>query len=224
MIRIAEFASREALMQAAASRLAEALKQAMAQRGEACAALSGGSTPEPAYRILAAMPIDWTRIIFLLVDERFVPPAHEASNEGMLRRTLGPALSAGARLLPMFADNSALEEAARRADAVYASQRADIALMGVGDDGHTASWFPQSHELPAALDLANPRTVIAVRAPGAAGSTERQTMTRAAIAKSESRLLLVTGASKRALLENAPPKAPVAALLDAAPTEIFWAE
>src|SRR6185503_512980 len=91
-LRITEFATREALMQAAAQRLADVLQDAIGKHGSACAALSGGSTPAPAYRAFATMPLDWTKITFALVDERFVPPSHAASNEALVRRELGAAL------------------------------------------------------------------------------------------------------------------------------------
>jgi len=219
---VREFASRDALMQATADCIAEALNDAILARGAACAALSGGETPEPAYRALATHPLDWPRVTLLLVDERFVPPSDPASNEGMLRRALATALASGARLLPMFADNATPDEAAARADAVYAREQIDIALMGMGDDGHTASWFPRSLNLAAALDLANPRTVIAVNAPGAAGSAARLTMTRSAIAKARNRLLLLAGEKKRQALQAQGANAPVAALLQIG-ADIFWA-
>ncbi|MBX9747636.1 MAG: 6-phosphogluconolactonase, partial [Hyphomonadaceae bacterium] len=88
MLQITEFATRDALMQATAERIADTLIQAIAERGHGCAALSGGSTPEPAYRALAEIPMDWDQITFALVDERFVPPSHEASNERMIETAL----------------------------------------------------------------------------------------------------------------------------------------
>jgi 6-phosphogluconolactonase len=220
------FADRDALMCATADRIAAALSQGIAQRGFACAALSGGGTPEPAYALLASQSLDWARIIFALVDERFVPPEHEGSNEKMLRRALAPALAQGAKLLPMYVAGSTADAAAS-ADQLYDSIFIDIAVMGMGGDGHTASWFPGvAHEV---LDLANPRTVIHVYAPQAAGAPDRLTLTRVAYNRAGGALLLLTGEDKRARLAGALSEpledAPVAALFapGSPPIETLWA-
>ena len=213
-------------MEAAAQRLAEALTQALTLRGAACAALSGGTTPAPAYRKLAARDLNWRRVSFALVDERFVPVGHEDSNEGMLRAALAPGLERGATLVPMYAPATTLEAAAARADAAYAQLDIDVALMGMGADAHTASWFPGA--LGDVLDPANPRSVIAVTAPGAAGAASRLTLTLSKLSRAHRLLLLIAGKDKRAALEaamHAPPDAaPIAALLGLdAPLEIMWA-
>jgi 6-phosphogluconolactonase len=215
---ITAFATREAAMQACADRLAQAIAQGIAARGSAAIALSGGSTPEPAYALLASEAIDWPKVTFALVDERWAAPSDAASNEAMLRRALAPALAAGARLLPMWCDAAEGPQAgADLAEPAYAALAYDAALMGMGADGHTASWFPGSAQLEAALDPACPRTVIAVTAPQAAGAAERLTMTRAALRKAGRLVLLITGAEKRAVLERAagedPRRLPVAALV-----------
>jgi 6-phosphogluconolactonase len=108
-------------------------------------------------------------------------------------------LAAGAQLLPMFSD-AELEDAATRAEAIYTGAAIDIALMGMGGDGHTASWFPHSPDLDLALN--SRRTVVAVHAQGAAGSPARLTLTRAALANAKAIVLLITGADKRVLLED----------------------
>ncbi|MEQ1489565.1 MAG: 6-phosphogluconolactonase, partial [Terricaulis sp.] len=182
---IRAFASRDALMQAAAETIANALNKGISARGEGVAALSGGSTPEPAYELLAAQSIEWKRVTFLLVDERFVPTSDAASNEAMLRRALAKALGKGAKLLPMYAHGASAEDAAQRADAHYANKHIDIALMGMGADGHTASWFPESAQLAAALDVSNKRVVISVEAPNAAGAPTRLTLTRSALSRTD---------------------------------------
>lgn len=223
---ITVFADRDALMRATADRIADALNKGVSQRGFACAAFSGGSTPESAYALLATKSLDWTRIIFALVDERFVPPDDDASNEKMLRRALAPALAQGAKLLPMYSVAS-IADAASTADQLYDSIYVDIAVMGMGGDAHTASWFPDfAYE---ALDLANPRTVIHVHAPQAAGAPDRLTLTRSAYNRAGSAVLHITGDDKRAGLAAAMSEpleqAPVAALFapGSPPIETLWA-
>lgn len=219
------FADRPALMRGAADEIADALRQGLRTRESACAALSGGTTPGPAYELLAAMPLDWPRITFALVDERCVPASDPASNEGLLRRALAPAIAAGARVLPMYAGSSSADAA----NAAYAPIHIDIALMGMGDDGHTASWFPGGDGLTAALDPSNAQTVVAVRAPQAAGAADRLTLTRAAIDRADRVLLLIAGQDKRDALDAAMKRsvedAPVNALLQrpGRPPTLLWA-
>jgi 6-phosphogluconolactonase len=224
MRAITAFDTRDGLMAAAARRVSEALVSGVQARGSACAALSGGLTPEPAYRLLAAEAVDWPRVTFALVDERFVPPDHPFSNEGMLRRSLGRAIGRGAAVAPMFAPERRLEEAADLADAAYAPLHFDIALLGMGADGHTASWFPRASGLADAIDPTSSRTVVAVRAVQAAGASERLTLTLAAISRADRVLLVITGDEKRSLLERAVDE-PVAALFNwlPRPPEVLWA-
>ncbi len=172
------FSSRDAMMSAAARAMEEALRFGIVTRGEAAIALSGGTTPEPAYQLLARAPLPWREITLALVDERFVPPDNAASNEGLVRRAFAPALIDGARVTPMFSGGTPPESAAR-ADAAYAALKFDVAVMGMGGDGHTASWFPGAPALTALLDLANPNTVTALNAPDAEPVNDRLTLTRA---------------------------------------------
>jgi len=225
MTDIREYATRAALIQAAADRIAIGLSEAVSRRGKACIALSGGGTPEPAYRALAGANLNWPLVTFMLVDERFVPPEQDASNEGMLRRALVSPLAHGARLLPMFAPD--LAKAADEANENYAREHVDIAVMGMGDDGHTASWFPGMARLDEALDGNTARTVITVHAGAAAGAPDRLTMTRSAIARASAVMLLITGDTKRRRLEQALANddAPIASLFrEPVPTpEVWWA-
>lgn len=222
------FADREALMRAAADQIEAALRAGLKAGGQAAAALSGGSTPEPAYAALAARDLDWANITFGLVDERFAPPSEDASNEKMLRRALAPALAKGAKLAPLYANAPNAAAAAELAEPIYNVLRFDIAVLGMGGDAHTASWFPHNPSLEEALDPTTTRAVLALNAPGAAGTPERLTMTYAAVRESGRLMLLITGADKRARLEQAfnekPSAAPIAAVLRGAPDklDILW--
>jgi 6-phosphogluconolactonase len=141
----------------------------------------------------------------------------------MLRRALTPALETGAALLSMVGTSSTLEHAADDADVLYGRQHIDIALMGMGEDGHTASWFPGVADEA----LRSHRTVVAVHASNASASPERLTLTHAAIAKADAIVLLIAGDTKRARLDAAlhasVSQAPVAALFaDARQPDVFW--
>lgn len=226
-MKLTAFTSREALIEAATERLASALRNGIADRGDACAALSGGSTPEPIYRALATLPLDWPKIMFALVDERFVPISSPASNEGLILRALAPAFSGGALFTPMFFESESLDYSAYVAEGLNAPLSYDIALMGMGDDGHTASWFPNARGLDEALSENTRRSVVAINAPQAQGSAERLTLTRAGLQRSHALILVITGDAKRARLEQAldAQDAPVAALFQAGmpPIEVLWA-
>lgn len=215
---IESFASRCALMGAAADRIEAALREGLAGRGVACAALAGGTTPGPAYTLLAARDLDWSKVTFALTDERRAPANDPASNEHMLRQTLARPLEQGARLAPMNAPN---------ANAHYAALDFDIAVLGMGADGHTLSWFAGSAGLAAALDPANPLSVVAIEAPGAAGSANRLTLTRSALARARHIILLIHGDDKRRVLEQnlRDKSAPVAALFEPplTPPCVLWA-
>lgn len=199
--------SREALFDAAALALADALREGVGARGRGLAALSGGTTPAPAYERLARLDLDWRRIVFTLVDERCVPPDHPASNEAMVRSALAPALAQGAALWPMY------PQEAKNAAAYAELGALDIALMGMGEDGHTASWFPHAEGLAAALDPNNAANVVALRAPQAAGAADRLSLSFAAVARARLVLLLIAGEQKRVVYDAAQSAgAPVAAL------------
>lgn len=227
MLNLKEFATREALMETAGERIADILINAIDAHGAGCVALSGGSTPAPAYRAFARTQSDWNLITLALVDERFVPPTDPASNQRMIEDALNWPLRRGAKLAPMFSAAENVEQAAAHADALYQTLRIDLALMGMGEDGHTASWFPNARGLDVALDANTTRSVIAINAPHAQCSAERLTLTRNALKRARTLVLLITGEAKRARLEQAlaAQDAPVATLfgVDMPPVEVLWA-
>ncbi len=171
----------EAACRAAAQRLAQALREG------GTAALAGGSTPRPAYRMLAGMDLPWRALTVLPTDERCVPPDHPGRNDRMLAEALG---DRGYRLVRLPAELGP-EAGARRAEAQVAPLLPfRVVLLGLGEDGHTASLFPGHPALQATGWVAPVR-----RAPKP--PPERITLTLRALSHTETALLLVTGAAKR---------------------------
>ena len=204
------------------------LDLALAKQGTARIMLSGGGSPKPVYEALSDVALDWAHVAVGLVDERWVQESHAASNTAMIRRALIQNKAKGATLVPMVTEDDSAMNGADEIAALYLSlgQPFDICVMGMGTDGHTASWFPDSPDLNEALDKANTRLVMAIDAQGCDGAgeiKERITLTRPAVLGAGIIILYIPGAAKRAVFEAAITNyqngdittLPVAALLDA---------
>ena len=192
-----------ALVDAAAEQIAEQIERAIAQRGEAFIAVSGGKSPEALFERLAGFLLPWRRVHITLVDERFVPPTHPDSNESLVRRCLLKGRAADAQFVPLYHAGVSIEKAAELAEQQLRqwSLPFDVVLLGMGDDGHTASWFPDAPELPALLDSQNNR-LVAVAHPQRAPHP-RLTLTRAAVLNSRLIQLLIPGDNKRPVFQQA---------------------
>ena len=190
--------------------LADALAQDIAQRGRAVLAVSGGRSPIPLFQALARAPIDWPRVTLTLVDERLVPPDHADSNAALVRAHLLTGAAAQARFLPLVDDASDLAGCVDRANAQFRdfAQHLTAALMGMGDDGHTASLFPGAAELPIGLSPDYPLPYLAVTPPHAAHT--RISLSLAALLGAGRLLLSISGETKRAVFARAsePPPSP----------------
>ena len=234
MTRQRYFDDRAALQAALLIELQQCIQSALEARGEAVLALSGGTTPIPLYAALASSQLDWKRVQFALVDERWVDLTHEASNEAAIRQALQPALERGAQLLGM--KNTAASAQEGQADCAAAYQWLprpfDVVLLGMGEDGHTASWFPSAEGLAEALREDAPCcvAVTARESPVTGQYTERMTLSLPAVLNTRRLWLLVTGESKRGVLNVAADgesveEIPVRAILKqtTVPLDIWWA-
>ena len=196
---------------AAAERLEAALRDPLGRDGQAAFAVSGGTTPEPVFHALAERPLPWERISVTLTDERCVPATDPASNEGLLRRSLLKAAGAAAHFVPLSDDGVA-----------GLPERFAAVLLGMGEDGHFASLFPDAENLGEGLALPGGPAIIDVRT--AASPHPRRSLTLARLLATDCLLLLAFGDAKRAVLER-PGTTPVATLLSqgSRPLEILWA-
>ena len=177
--------------EAAAEHVAAALAGRIA-RGARHVALSGGGTPRRAYELLAARGLgDAT---FWLVDERCVPVDHSDANARMLREALGAEARIVAARGELGPEDAAWLYARELVDALGPEPLLDVVVLGLGEDGHTASLFPGHPEADAFH-----APVIGVRG-SPKPPPERITMTLPVLARARWTVLLATGAGKREAL------------------------
>ena len=189
-----------------------------AARAGGAVALSGGGTPEPAYRRAAELEPDWSRVEIFFADDRCVPPADERSNFRLVRESLG---GVGATIHRIEGELPP-EEAAARYDEVVRGRTLDVVLLGIGADGHTASLFPHASTLEE-----RERAAVAAE-PGLEPFVPRVTLTLPILNAARLAVFLVTGAEKQAAAARAfasePSPATPASLVRAARTIVLLDE
>jgi 6-phosphogluconolactonase len=210
-------ATNEIMARDLAAHVARHLSEACDARGQAVLAVSGGRSPIPVFEALRRLDVPWSKVIVTLVDERWVPDDHADSNAGLVRRHLLQDNAAAASFVPWY-DGSA-DPYAGQAHCEAALQALplpfDVVLLGMGDDGHTASLFPEAPELAAATDLTRNALCAAIMPPAA--KQARLSLTRYALARRSARLVLQwSGAAKREVFQRA-----VAAPTLALPISLF---
>jgi 6-phosphogluconolactonase len=176
------------------------LKSAIQKYGDARMLLSGGSTPQFVYTELSKLPLDWTKVSVGLVDERFVPKESEFSNAKMIEDCFAHAENF--KLIPMVynSDDGAQNLSEVRSSYSKFIERIDYCLLGMGEDGHTASLFPGDHA--SEISLKNDEvTIIGTLAPTM--PKERITCSKEMLVKSQYIDLLITGEKKLNILKGA---------------------
>jgi 6-phosphogluconolactonase len=164
--------------------------------------LSGGSTPAPVYTALSKAPLDWQRVDVALVDERWLLPDDPDSNARLVRETLLQNNAAQARFETLTRAGRNIDESVNAAN-LHAQNPPRVVVLGMGDDGHTASLFPGMQGLDRALaSKAAYVSVDATGCPVAGKFLRRISLTPAGLAPAHTRLLLIRGESKRKLLDR----------------------
>ena len=207
--------SSERLARDLADAIGGRLQAALQDRGEAGLIVPGGATPGALFDCLGGLELAWTRVAVTLCDERLVAADSPDSNEGLVRRRLLQGRAAAARFIPLT-----LEDPLMRAF----PWPADVAVVGMGEDAHTASWFPGAAELDEALTSA--RTLVRLDPPHAAHA--RLTLTAHRLCAARYIAVLITGARKLEVLADALAGddariAPIRAILACTQAEVFWA-
>ncbi|WAJ36504.1 6-phosphogluconolactonase [Pseudomonas sp. GOM7] len=213
------------LAKAQAEQVAAALREAVAERGHAMLVVSGGRSPVAFFQALSAQALPWSKVLVSLADERWVPVSHADSNEALVRRHLLQGSAAEAQLLGLYRSAGSLEQAAELAEqALRELPPIDVLVLGMGTDGHTASLFPGSPNLPQALQADCPRRCLPMLAPSV--PHQRLTLTLPVLKAARLQILAIEGQEKLAVLEQALQQRdlhnmPISAFIDA-PLNIYW--
>jgi 6-phosphogluconolactonase len=222
------FSSSQALAEGLAETVAARLSEAIAKRGEAFIAVSGGSTPKKFFAALSRKTLDWSKVTVTLVDERFVEESSERSNASLVRHLLLVNEAASARFLGLYRDANDADDAAKAASKDLATEHwpLDVVILGMGTDGHTASFFPDAQNLQELLDPARQTRVEAVDT--IAGGEPRLTMPLGRLIEAGFVALHIEGEEKRSVLEQAmQPGAtfPISSVFIHArePVPVYWA-
>ena len=223
------YADGERLARELAAQIAAGLAAGIAARGLASLVVSGGRSPLRLFEILRTQSLDWSRVCIALADERWVEPSDAASNERLVRDVLLKDQAAAARFLglkngaptPDLGAVSAWETFAR------VPRPFDTVLLGMGDDGHTASLFPGSPNLPSALNPAAAAACVGMWAPVA--PQPRLSLNLTALLDSRRVVILISGEAKwrtyvSACATGPEQDMPVRAVLRQthAPVEVMW--
>jgi 6-phosphogluconolactonase len=224
------FANAAELARNLADKVAASLSAAITTKGTAVIAVSGGSTPKAFFQELSTRDIDWPKVTITLVDERFVPADNPRSNHLLVASNLLQNNAKAATFQPLYQDAASVEDAARLSTSATASigNPFDVVILGMGGDGHTASFFPGGNNLAVALDPKTPRGVITMDAEGA--GEPRLTFTFSSLQDAALLVLHIEGESKKDVLAKAEgggdeADMPIRAILRraASPLDIYWA-
>lgn len=200
------FNDKQQLATALAEAIATNLKSGIAARGVASLAVSGGSTPTLLFRTLSSRPdIAWDKVTVTLVDERWVDETSDRSNARLVKANLLQGRASAATFVPLYQGGTRPDIGKTEAALASVRRPLDVAILGMGNDGHTASFFPGGDNLHEALTVEGP--VVAIEAPGA--GEPRVTLTLRQLLAARALYLHIEGEEKVKTLEQAEAEGPV---------------
>ncbi|HAR81040.1 MULTISPECIES: 6-phosphogluconolactonase [Sulfitobacter] len=222
-MKLIEYADREVLAMDLANLIAGELKNALLSHDTVSFAVPGGTTPGPIFDSLSAANLEWARVQVMLGDERWVDPDHEMSNARLLRNRLLVGRAAEAAFTPFYIDGLTSAEAAETLSPQIESRLPlSVLLLGMGADMHTASLFPGSNGLEAAM-AADAPALCPIDVDGQ--DIGRITLSRRVLEGAMSKHLVIFGDEKRVAVEQAQSlpalQAPIGAVLNEA--TVHWA-
>lgn len=202
--------SQQQLAAALADEVARQINHRINLAGRAVVALSGGSTPKLFFKQLATRDVDWTKVFVTLVDERWVDESHTLSNAAFLKEYFLSLLETPATFIPLYvpAENvdaslgSVLQNYCELTESAL-SQPAefDVVVLGMGEDGHTASFFPDAANIAELIDRDSPSALLSCESPSS--QVARVTWSLPQLTDAKMLILHITGEAKKAVFKRA---------------------
>jgi 6-phosphogluconolactonase len=223
-----EFGSTSMLDTELTARVSKLLGEALIQDGHASIVVSGGRTPKGFFQRLSQENLDWSNITVSLADERWVEPNHCDSNEKLVKENLLINNASGAKFLPLKNNAATAMGGIKELESQLANVEAfTVVILGMGDDGHTASLFPGSETLGLGLDLSSGKQCIAVTPLDA--PHERMSMTLPRLLRSKQIIIHLCGEGKKRVLDQVNSgydsfELPIRAVLQQShtPVSLYW--
>ena len=223
-----KFRTTEQLNTAFARKITKLLRDGIEENGRASLVVSGGRTPAALFNALSKASLDWSNVDISLADERWVDNSDDASNEKMLRTQLLINNAANANFVALKTQHGDASDAVATCTENLQKMRTpfDVLILGMGEDGHTASLFPCSEQIAQGLDLESGHDYIAVQPKTA--PNQRMSLTLPALLNSNQIFLHVTGESKKDVLNTVLSDddalvMPIRAVINNADVELLWA-
>lgn len=229
MYQLNEFDKRAELDSQLADKVADILTKAVATKGKASIAVSGGSTPKGFFTALSQKDLPWNDITITLADERWVNMESDASNTRLVHENLLQNNAVNAKFFHLKQGDELCEETL--ADLNLAANSAllplDVLILGMGEDGHTASLFPCSDEIDECFTTQSPLLKVSPKT----APHDRISFSFAALKNSKNVFLHISSANKKAVLNSALAETdikqmPIRAFLQDPEinTNVYWAE
>lgn len=207
------------LAETLASDVQKQIENCICEQGSAVLALSGGSTPKPFFTALANKPIDWSKVVITLVDERWVDEANELSNAAFMRQHLFKQLPSHAKFAPLYraaaSPDDAFDEVLQKYcqlthSNIQQPRTFDIVVLGMGGDGHTASFFPDAPNIDRLVSDDNSSALVSCNSKTT--QVPRITWSLGKLLDARFLALHFTGTSKKNVFDTALKQGPLAEL------------
>lgn len=223
-----KFANVDQLNQQFVKKISKLLKKGIADNGRASLVVSGGRTPIAMFNALSQTNVEWSKVDITLADERWVDTQDDASNEKLVRTHLLINNAQAANFVGLKTAHDNAQDAVQTCTENLAKMHTpfDVLILGMGEDGHTASLFPCSEQINQGLDISSEDKFIAVQPTTA--PNQRMSLTLSALLDSKSVFLHLTGDAKKQVLakvksDDNEAEMPIRAVINRTNVELVWA-